>query len=479
MRLAGRRIDRFVLIALSTAMASAVSAAPSVAAPAAITASSTAIVILSLLLAAALATIGILAWRMVRMQRASEQLVGGSAGIQKTLRARSEFLATTSHEIRTPLNGILGMTQVLLAEPQLDSTVRERIDLIHRAGEAMKVLVDDILDIAKIEAGGLTIERIPVDLRRLINEAQGLWRVQTDRKGLRLTVDLADCPAMIEGDPARLRQIVGNLMSNAIKFTDAGTVMLSVHCAAVAGKEKLVIAVADTGIGVPTPQQDLIFEQYRQADGSITRRFGGTGLGLAICRNLVKAMGGAITVDSTPGRGSKFTVSLPLVHLPPAAAGAPPLAERSNATKLADARLLVLEPNPLTRRVIVKMLAGAAGAVETVESLGQARERLIRGGIDHVVAEFDCVGVHDPACQADVDRVCDLAAGCGAHLTLLFAPGREAPAGHFVRVHPQVQSLAKPIAATALIAQLSGLYAGADTPAGACAQPRFATAGAE
>ncbi|MDB5690737.1 MAG: hypothetical protein JWL91_2613 [Sphingomonas bacterium] len=455
MRLVGRHVGGLLLIAAPVAASSSVGAPPLAFVAAT---PSTPIVILSLLLTGAAVSIVALLVRLARVRRECDRLVSADAAMQRALLSRGEFLATTSHEIRTPLNGILGMTQVLLADSLLDKTVRDRIGVVHGAGETMKALVDDILDIAKIEAGGLTIERVPLDIRQLIDDAQRLWHVETERKGLRLDVDLSDCPTRIEGDPVRLRQIIANLMSNAIKFTDSGSVALSARAEGMPGSERLVIRVADTGIGVPTPQQDLIFEKYRQADGSITRRFGGTGLGLAICRSLAKAMGGVIAIDSVPGQGSTFTVSLPLIRAAAPAGAVEPREAPAGATRLSEARLLVVEPNPLTRRVIVKMLEGAAEAVETAASPAEAEERLARGGIDHVVAEFDCIGVNDPGCQEKVNCVCDLASASGSRMTLLFAPGREAAVAAFAAKRPGIHMLAKPIAAPALVAELRRLY---------------------
>jgi CheY-like chemotaxis protein len=244
-----------------------------------------------------------------------------------------------------------------------------------------------------------------------------------------------------------------------------------------AGGERLVIRVSDTGIGVPPTQQDLIFDKYRQADGSITRRFGGTGLGLAICRSLARAMGGTIAIDSMPGQGSTFTVSLPLVRA--AAAGRGELQRPvTGVSSLSEARLLIIEPNPLTCRIVVRMLEGSAYSIDTAASLAAAERRLAQGGINHVLAAFDCLDAQDAHCGEEVERVCDLVAACGAHLTLLFAPGREARVAAFTAGRPGTQSLAKPIAAAELIASLGRLYAEGEAPHSlpAAARPRIASA---
>jgi signal transduction histidine kinase len=459
----GRGERRRWLVMAPIALASSAKASPHAMIAASASAS---LLILALMLVVAVGVIGILLVRLARTRRECARLAAADAVTQRALRTRSEFLATTSHEIRTPLNGILGMTQVLLADPMLDPSARERIGVVHGAGEMMKVLIDDILDIAKIDAGGLTIEAVPFDLRQLITDAERLWGVQAKSKGLQLKLELDGCPPAIEADPARLRQIIGNLMSNAIKFTPEGSVSLSARAETVPGGERLVIVVADTGIGVPPPQQELIFEKYRQADGSITRRFGGTGLGLAICRSLARAMGGAVTIDSVPGQGSTFTVSLPLVRTAPAFPSAQTaFPATSGALRLPDARLLVVEPNALTRRVVVKMLEGAVHTVDAVAARAEAEERLARGGIDHVIAEFDCIVADRADGREPIDRFCTLVAAAGAHLTLLFAPDRDAAVAALVDACPDLHALAKPIAAPNLIAAMERLYAG--SPAGA------------
>ncbi len=268
-----------------------------------------------------------------RERAANRDLAAGNAQLEKLSRAKTEFLATTSHEIRTPLNGILGMTQVMIAGGGLDRVTRERLGVVRAAGLTMRALVDDILDMAKIETGRLTVEAAPLDLRECVTEAARLWREPALAKGLRFEVELGDAPQWITGDAARLRQVVFNLLSNAVKFTEAGSVSLLV---AQEG-DRLRIAVADSGIGIDGAAQPIIFESFRQADAGTTRRFGGTGLGLSISRSLAQAMGGDVAVTSRVGAGSCFTLDLPLVPATaPVAAGA-------------RGGLLIVERNPITR----------------------------------------------------------------------------------------------------------------------------------
>ncbi|WP_051272797.1 ATP-binding protein [Sphingomonas phyllosphaerae] len=271
-----------------------------------------------------------------RERAANRDLAASNAQLEKLSLAKTEFLATTSHEIRTPLNGVLGMTQVMIADKTLDPQVRERLNVVHAAGQTMRTLVDDILDMAKIETGRLTLEVAPFDLHATIDAAARLWRDPAVAKGLRFEVDIAHAPHWIVGDAARLRQIVFNLLSNAVKFTEAGVVSLRVA----GGQGRLTIAVTDHGIGMDGATQRIIFESFRQADASTTRRFGGTGLGLSICRNLARAMGGDVTVDSRLGEGSRFTVDVPLV-----------LAEAPTSA-VEQGGLLIVERQPITRAML-------------------------------------------------------------------------------------------------------------------------------
>lgn len=280
------------------------------------------------------------------VRSANDDLAASNAELNKALQAKGEFLATTSHEIRTPLNGILGMTQVMIADDRLDGATRDRLGVVHEAGVTMRALVDDILDMAKIESGRMTIEQAPLDLHAAIDDALRLWRDPAVAKGLAIDVDLGDAPRWIVGDEARLRQIVFNLLSNAVKFTAEGSVTVTLSADAARWR----LAVRDTGIGIAPDAQDIIFDSFRQADAGTTRQFGGTGLGLSICRNLARAMGGDVTVESRPGAGATFVLELPLVH-----AEAPQQAEHGG--------LLIVERNPITRAMYKTLFDAAAPVV--------------------------------------------------------------------------------------------------------------------
>jgi signal transduction histidine kinase len=243
-----------------------------------------------------------------RVRAANALLNTTNAALEKALKAKSDFLAMTSHEIRTPLNGILGMTQVLLSDKTLPAPMAERVQIVHGAGEAMRAIVDDILDVAKIETGDVALNPETFALAPMIESVSRLWRHNAEHKGLAWRLDLTQCPQKIHADEQRLRQILFNLMSNAVKFTETGEVCVAVS----ATDDALLFAIADTGIGIPEDQHQRIFEPFTQVDASKSRRYGGTGLGLSICRTFADAMGGRVMVSSQSGVGSTFTLRLPL-----------------------------------------------------------------------------------------------------------------------------------------------------------------------
>jgi signal transduction histidine kinase len=329
---------------------------------------------------ASLLVTALLAWGLVIMRRSRNKVRAANivlgetnVALEKALAAKSEFLATTSHEIRTPLNGILGMTQVMLSDPKLEAKTRDRIGIVHSAGVTMRTLVDDILDVAKMEKGAMTVEAAPLDLRAMLENVTRLWREQAAGKGLEFHLELGDAPGWIVGDSERLRQIVFNLLSNAIKFTEKGGVTLR---AATQG-DRLTLAIVDTGIGIPADKFDDIFESFRQVDTSTTRRFGGTGLGLTICRNLAQALGGDISVTSVEGQGSTFVIDLPLVL-----AEAPQAAEAGGG-----ANLVVLDRNPIARSVLKTLLEPRVAMLRFAGSADEALKMLEEGGVTRLLAD--------------------------------------------------------------------------------------------
>ncbi|HEY9217880.1 MAG TPA: ATP-binding protein, partial [Phenylobacterium sp.] len=217
--------------------------------------------------------------------------------------AKSTFLATMSHEIRTPLNGVLGMVQAM-AYDELNPLQRDRLDVIRQSGEALLAILNDVLDLSKIEAGKLELEQVDFDLGDLARGAHSAFTALANKKGLSFALDVEPAKGTYRGDPTRVRQILYNLISNALKFTERGEIRVT----AAREENGLAFTVTDTGIGIPPDRLQALFGKFTQADASTTRRFGGTGLGLAICHELVDLMKGAIAVESTPGHGTCFTV---------------------------------------------------------------------------------------------------------------------------------------------------------------------------
>jgi signal transduction histidine kinase len=326
---------------------------------------------------------------VTRERAAAAELERARRVAESANEAKTRFLATMSHEIRTPLNGILGMNELLLHSP-LDERQRRFAETIRSSGDALLTILNDILDMSRLEAGGMALELIPFDPRALVAEVVTLLQARAAGKGITLEIDgPAGAAPRLVGDAGRLRQVLFNLVGNAIKFTDRGGVTLrSSFDDLRAGAVCWTVVVQDTGIGIPPQALPTLFERFTQADTSTSRRYGGSGLGLAICRQLVGLMNGSIDVRSEPGQGSEFRVRVELAVAPPPAAGDAVASARPATAGGRRLHVLVAEDNAVNQLLLQELLEQLGHGCELVANGREAVQRLREARFDAVLMDI-------------------------------------------------------------------------------------------
>ncbi len=352
-----------------------------------------------------------------RLKSLNTTLASARASAESAARAKSEFLATMSHEMRTPLNGVVGMAD-LLGTSTLNASDTEAVRVIHSSADALLTVIGDVLDFSKIEAGAVELERVQIDPVGITREACAIVALTARERGLELNVISSGSVPMIWGDATRVRQVLLNLLSNALKFTDQGSVAVRVKAEPEGEQTRVRIDVVDTGIGIPANKLSTLFDAFTQADASTTRRYGGTGLGLTISRSLARLMGGDILIESVPGNGSTFTLSLladavsaedaaSARHIEASTSDAPAPSGIARARDRSDLRVLLVDDDRINRRVGERLLESIGIQSILAESGAEALAALQKAVADGVPFDvLESIGI-----QSILTFTCPIRAG--------------------------------------------------------------------